>query len=258
MTESKQWTLKDLTASTGFQQLENELRKENGGSGGLVSDLEKTLDHVRRLENKVEEIRPGPSSSFTVKEWRQDPETTKHLPNFAPKVQHRLPEKKVEIDRPDAPIFRSVKEQPVRLYLYLIKHYFHYPSLSQASDHRFVEKKVEEPAKPNAFRTAKDQLVSLESIRWKLHPQDLHKNVARYYQIVDQRKKNAGGSNAPPPSYNSRPKSLGTRRGLNSPFILPIKGAQPPEEEQKPSPNELDKITGYLLNTYLLNTLLNI
>lgn len=48
------------------------------------------------------------------------------------------------------------------------------------------------------------------------------------FQIVDQRKKNSGnsGSNAhnnSAPNYVPRSKSLGARRTLNSPFVLPIK-----------------------------------
>jgi len=123
----------------------------------------------------------------------------------------------------------------------------------QAADHRLPEKKVEEPPKPNAFRTAKDQLVRIKRTHYKLHLRFLHQSIALCHQIADQRKKNAAGNNVPPASYGSRPKSLGTRRGLNSPFIPPIKGAQPAEEEQKISPNELDKITG--LHSIYLETL---
>jgi len=60
---------------------------------------------------------------------------------------------------------------------------------------------------PSAFRTAKEQL------------------------IVDQQKKNSGGNLGN--NYGTRPKSLGARRGLNSPFIPPIKPS-----EAKPCENE--------------------
>ena len=106
--------------STGFQQLENELKKgnelrrENRGSGIHVSDLEKTLDHIRKPESKVEETRPGPPPSFAVKEWRQDTEIARPSPNFSPKFQHRPPEKRPETARPETSIFRNAKDQPVR------------------------------------------------------------------------------------------------------------------------------------------------
>ncbi|XP_057369080.1 fidgetin-like protein 1 isoform X2 [Daphnia carinata] len=88
------------------------------------------------------------------------------------------------------------------------------------------ETKPEEIVKPNPFRTAKEQL------------------------IVDQKKKNAGGSSSSTsnePTHGSRTKSLGLRRGLNSPFILPIKDAKTNESETnnvetKSSGNNEEKI----------------
>ena len=111
--ESRQWSLKDLPTSTGFQQLENELRKENGSYGNFVSDLEKTLDYIRKLEDKVEETSLGPLSSSAAKEWRQDPDVTKPLPSFPSKLHPRIPVKKMETVKSDPGIYRSVKEQPV-------------------------------------------------------------------------------------------------------------------------------------------------
>lgn len=52
-----------------------------------------------------------------------------------------------------------------------------------------------------------------------------------FRQIVDQQKKNSGGNLGN--NYGTRPKSLGARRGLNSPFIPPIKPS-----EAKPCENE--------------------
>ena len=104
--ESKQWSLKDLRASAEFQQFENDLKKENTRNS-LNLDLEKTLDYVTKLESKVKESKPGPSSF----------ETSRPLPNnLSSKTQHRLPEKKTEAPRPNATIFRSSKEQPVCVY----------------------------------------------------------------------------------------------------------------------------------------------
>jgi hypothetical protein len=65
-------------------------------------------------------------------------------------------------------------------------------------------------------------------------------NSKLFSKIFDQKKKNAGGTNnstSNAPSYGCRPKSLGQRRGLNSPFILPIKDAKSNEGEN----NGVDK-----------------
>jgi hypothetical protein len=72
---------------------------------------------------------------------------------------------------------------------------------------------------------------------------------------VEQKKKNAGGTNIPAsnaPSYGCRPKSLGQRRGLNSPFILPIKDTKSTEGEnnvvdkKRTGNNEEEKVVGKL------------
>lgn len=60
-------------------------------------------------------------------------------------------------------------------------------------------------------------------------------NLCFQTQIVDQKKKNSGGNN-PTSSISSygtgnRQKSLGPRRGLNSPFILPVKDAKQNETD---------------------------
>ena len=56
-------------------------------------------------------------------------------------------------------------------------------------------------------------------------------------QIFDQKKKNSGGNSNPPtsnaPTLTCRPKTLGGRRGLHSPFILPIKDARTNEGENR-------------------------
>ena len=82
-------------------------------------------------------------------------------------------------------------------------------------------------------------------------------------QIVDQQKKNSGGGGGggggqpSTNSYGARPKSLGTRRGLNSPFIPPIK----PSENEAPAPhaadrpnsniNETEKLAGTTANFFV-------
>lgn len=84
-----------------------------------------------------------------------------------------------------------------------------------------------------------------------------------FVQVVDQRKKNSGsnGGNAPTsaPVYAARSKSLGPRRTLKSPFVLPIKDQNKNDDNEggandskNQSGNDSDKPVGIALLVYHL------
>ena len=96
------------------------------------------------------------------------------------------------------------------------------------------------------FCTAKEKLVRYFFVKQSIHTMFLiNSDTVFCYcdpQIVDQQKKNSGNCGASA-SLGNRPKSLGTRRGLNSCFVLPIKGGN---EKAHPSvkPEDCDKLLG--------------
>ncbi|EFX75995.1 hypothetical protein DAPPUDRAFT_322816 [Daphnia pulex] len=196
--ESKQWSLKDLRNTSIFQTLENDLSKTEGTMKN-IQEFEKTLEFSVQLEkNKNEEEK---STQLQVTKLKPcEPEFKSNSTQKPPIVYPQV--KCFNVSERRAEDVTAKKNSTINPQI-------RYPVKSEV--------KVDETVKPNIpFRTAKEQL------------------------IFDQKKKNAGGTNnstSNAPSYGCRPKSLGQRRGLNSPFILPIKDAKSNEGEN----NGVDK-----------------
>ncbi|KAI9558589.1 hypothetical protein GHT06_015377 [Daphnia sinensis] len=193
--ESKQWSLKDIRNTSIFQGLESDVRKSSRGLNN-IQDFEKALEFSVQLEkNKSEEERSAKLQITKLKpcepESKLNVTLQKSVPSYPQVRLSSISEKRAE----------SVATKV-------------YPTSSKVSPQircpTNSEIKAEEIFKPNPFRTAKEQLV------------------------VDQKKKNAGGnssSTSTEVTQGTRTKSLGLRRGLNSPFILPIKDAKTNECE---------------------------
>lgn len=209
--ESKRWSLKDIRNTSIFQELENDVSKSSRGLNN-IPDFEKALEFSVQLEkNRSEEEKSTKLQVTKLKpcepEFKLNVTLQKHVPPYPQVRLSSISEKRIE----------GVTTKV-------------YPTSSKVSPQircsMSSETKTEEIVKPNPFRTAKEQL------------------------IVDQKKKNAGGissSTSNEPTYGSRTKSLGLRRGLNSPFILPIKDAKMNESETnnvetKSSGNNEEKI----------------
>lgn len=214
------WNLQDLVNLPAFQQLENDLKKETTITQ-LVPDFDQPLSITTKPEASFHTEEKGKTVQFEDRskyfpENRENvvPQDAHHRPPEldAKPIPKMLPpphsnQSRVHVPSPQAQPPRShvppPHNQPPRA---------HIPPPYNQPPKAYVpppERKVEEAPRsnPSAFRTAKEQL------------------------IVDQQKKNSGGNLGN--NYGTRPKSLGARRGLNSPFIPPIKPS-----EAKPCENE--------------------
>ena len=139
--ESKHWNLKELRSTSIFQNLENHSTKVDGGTNN-TQDFEKTMEFTVHLEQNRPETEKPPILQVT-KLKISEPEFKFNPPS---KCQPVNPHAKFPTNFDRRSEETVSKQNPTG-------------NLNQARYPNILERKTEEVAKANAFRTAKEQLV---------------------------------------------------------------------------------------------------